>query len=442
MATELVMPRLSDTMDTGTIGKWLKQVGDQVKKGDIIAEIETDKANMEMEAFANGILAKQMVAEGESVAVGEPIAVIAGSEEEAKSIQSGADGAGPKPSAASSDGASAPTAVAPAEADSQPSDQPPAAAAQQPDADAGGRLKASPLARRIAQERGIDLREVSGTGPGGRITKEDVQAFVTQAGSERPAQQPAATPSPAQAPSQPQPQAQPTGAAGLRGAQPVEMTRMQQTIARRMVESKFTAPEFVLTAEVDMTEARALLAGFKVIEGAPKIGPNDLLVKATSAALQHHPEVNAGWENNGMVRYGRVNIGVAVAIEGGLIVPVIQDADKKSLGQIAQESKALIEKARSNKLAPSDYEGGTFTISNLGMYGIEQFTPIINAPEACIMGVGSIVQKPIVVNGEVAIRDRMRVTLSCDHRVVNGSQGAEFLQTLRRTLEKPMLALL
>jgi pyruvate dehydrogenase E2 component (dihydrolipoamide acetyltransferase) len=227
----------------------------------------------------------------------------------------------------------------------------------------------------------------------------------------------------------------------LRAPERVEMTRMQQTIARRMAEAKFSAPEFILTAEFDMTEARKLIRQLREVEGAPRIGPNDLLIKATAAALTQHPEMNAGWDD-GIVRYGRINIGNAVAIEGGLVVPVIQDADKKSLGQISRESKALIEKARNNKLAPSEYEGGTFTISNLGMYDIEQFTPIINLPEACIMGVGSIKPVPIIVNGEEAVRERMKVTISCDHRVVNGSIGAEFLQTLRKLLENPMLAIL
>lgn len=441
------MPRLSDTMDTGTIAKWLKQEGDQVKKGEIIAEIETDKANMELESYANGILAQISVREGQSAGVGEPIALMAADEQEAQSLKSGA--AAPAAEARPSpDGkeAAAPAAkpetgfagetepepgarrqpAAQAE-QAAPSQAPPAA--PQPQAETGERVKASPLARRMAQEHGLNLGEIPGTGPGGRITKEDVQAFMKQA--------PAAPPAPAAAPA-----AQPAAAGGLRAAEPVEMTRMQQTIARRMTESKFSAPEFVLTAQFDMTEARALLQSFRSVEGAPKIGPNDFLIKAVATALTQHPEMNAGWENGGIVRYGRVNIGNAVAIEGGLVVPVIQDADKKSLGQISRESKTLIEKARNNKLAPNEYEGGTFTISNLGMFGIDQFTPIINVPEAGIMGVGSIVPTPVVLDGEIAVRDRMHVTLSCDHRVVNGAQGAEFLRTLRNLLENPMLAVL
>jgi pyruvate dehydrogenase E2 component (dihydrolipoamide acetyltransferase) len=220
------------------------------------------------------------------------------------------------------------------------------------------------------------------------------------------------------------------------------MSRMQGTIARRMTAAKFSAPEFVLTAEFDMTEARKLLRTISGEADAPKVGPNDLLIKAVAGALRQHPEVNSGWEDDGIVNYGRVNVGNAVAITGGLVVPVIQDADSKTLGQIASESKDLIERARANKLAPAEYEGGTFSISNLGMYGIDQFTPIINVPEACIMGIGAITPTPVVVDGEVVVRDRMKVTLSCDHRVVNGAQGAEFLRTLRRLVENPLLSVL
>jgi pyruvate dehydrogenase E2 component (dihydrolipoamide acetyltransferase) len=220
------------------------------------------------------------------------------------------------------------------------------------------------------------------------------------------------------------------------------MTRMQQTIARRMTESRFSAPEFVLVSEVDMTEARTLLRSIAAVEDAPKVGPNDLIIKAVAAALVRHPEANAGWEGGTMVRYGRVNVGFAVALPDGLVVPVIEDADRKTLGQIAAEAKGLIRKAQTGKLAPLDYEHGTFSVSNLGMYGIDQFTPVINSPEACILGVGAIVPKPVVVDGSVVVRDRMRLTLSCDHRVIYGAQGAEFLRTLRRLLESPVLSLL
>lgn len=436
MASEVVMPRLSDTMDSGTIARWLKHEGDEVKRGEIIAEIETDKANMELESYSSGILAKIIVQEGESVGLGEPIAMIAASADEAREMsQSGTPAA-----VASANATSAPTGTPATE--SAPAASPPEHSvsgngAEPGGVDAGGRIKVSPLARRLAQENGIDLARLTGTGPGGRITKDDVQAFV-KGGDVAPAAAPE-TPAVAE---QPQPEAPAPAAAKGRQGTRAEMSRMQRTIARRMTAAKFSAPEFVLTAEYDMTEARTLLSAIAGVAEAPKVGPNDLLIKAVATALRQHPEVNSGWEDDGVVNYGHVNVGNAVAIPGGLVVPVIQNADTKTLGQIAVESKALIEKARANKLAPAEYEDGTFTISNLGMFGIDQFTPIINVPEACIMGVGAITPSAVVIDGEVVVRDRMKVTLSCDHRVVNGAQGAEFLRTLRRLLENPLLSVL
>jgi pyruvate dehydrogenase E2 component (dihydrolipoamide acetyltransferase) len=462
------MPRLSDTMESGTVAKWCKQVGEPVKKGEVIAEIETDKANMELESYSNGILAKIIVEEGQSAQLGQPIALVADSEEEAKQLRNGSKGVGADqrtPAApAESSQPSPPDAPGPEGATTEPQTQqaqtaetPPDGRAQTPspetaavpdhDADEAetaeaaetqGRVKASPLARRMALEHDIDLTRMSGTGPGGRITKDDVQAYL-QHGAQAAA--PSAGPTGAAAPaSAPEKQPSPPGVG--RAPQPIEMTRMQQTIARRMTEARFSAPDFVLTAEIDMTDAVALLSSISTADEAPKVGPNDLLIKAVAIALKRHPEVNAGWEGGTIVRFGRINVGNAVAIEGGLVVPVIQDADKKTLGQIADESKSLVEKARNGKLAPSDYEHGTFSISNLGMYGIDQFTAVINVPEACIMGVGAIAPKPVVRDEQVVVRDRMRLTLSCDHRVVNGTQGAEFLRTLRELLENPVLALL
>lgn len=440
MASELVMPRLSDTMETGTVGKWHKKVGDRIARGDVVAEIETDKANMDMEAFADGILAKILVDEGQSAGLGQPIAIVAKDEAEAQKIQeegspssAGNGSTAPRETATGGDGSAAPD-------QDQPEQAGPPAKPQQGETVPEERVKASPLARRIAQEHGIDLVDVAGTGPGGRITKEDVQSILQQAAPvgqiEQPAKQDEA---PAVAP-RPQEPAQPP--APGRAPQPVEMTRMQQTIARRMTEARFTKPEFVLTVDVDMTEARAFLQSLRNIEDAPRVGPNDLLIKASAMALAQHPEANAGWENNTIVRYGNVNIGNAVAIEGGLVAPVIKHADKKTLGQIAVESKELVQKAQTGKLAPHEYEDATFTISNLGMYGIEMFTPIINAPAAAIMGVGALGPRPVVVDGEIVIRQRMHLSVAFDHRVINGAEGAEFLQTVVRLLEHPMLALL
>jgi pyruvate dehydrogenase E2 component (dihydrolipoamide acetyltransferase) len=443
VASEVVMPRLSDTMDSGTVAKWLKQEGDEVKRGDIIAEIETDKANMDLESYSTGILARIIVGEGQSAGLGEPIAVIAANAEEAQTLKQ--DGAG-SASAAKESSATGTEPAGVEEAQSAPS-QPQASASTngtEPNgSEPGGRVKASPLARRLAQEHGINLAQVAGTGPGGRITKEDVQSYVEQAGSTAPAAaQPATTTEAARPTAVPAPASLGPVTSGLREGTRAEMSRMQSTIARRMAAAKFSAPEFVLTAEFDLTEARKLLRTISGVADAPKVGPNDLIIKAVAAALRQHPEVNSGWEDDGIVNYGRVNVGNAVAIPGGLIVPVIQDADAKTLGQIATESKELIERARANKLAPSEYEGGTFSISNLGMYGIDQFTPIINVPEACILGIGAITPTPVVVDDEVIVRDRMKVTLSCDHRVVNGAQGAEFLRTLRRLVENPLLSVL
>ncbi|HEX6510125.1 MAG TPA: dihydrolipoamide acetyltransferase family protein [Chloroflexota bacterium] len=444
MATEVVMPRLSDTMDSGTVARWLKHEGDEVKRGEIIAEIETDKANMELESYANGVLARIIVNEGQSASLGEPIAMIAADTEEAKNLAGG--DATQAESAPSPDRTASNASVVQPEASSEhgadgAASASPAAIPEQNGSGAGTRIKASPLARRLAQEHGVDLNQLLGSGPGGRITKDDVQAYVSEGGRAASAPPSAPTP-PAAPPPVTAPEREPAGAATIRASTPVDMTRMQNTIARRMAAAKFSAPDFALTAEYDMTEARNLLRQVTASEGATKVGPNDLLIRATAVALTRHPEVNAGWENDGIVRYGRINVGFAVAVEGGLVVPVIRDADKKTLGQIAAESKALIEKARTHKLAPSDYEGGTFSISNLGMYGIDEFTPIINVPEACIVGVGAITPTPVVVDGQVVVRDRMKVTLSCDHRVLYGAEGAEFLRTLRGLLENPLLSLL
>lgn len=436
MASELVMPRLSDTMETGTVGKWHKKVGERIARGDVVAEIETDKANMDMEAFTDGVLARILVDEGQSASLGQPIAIVARDEAEAKQIQSGSESATGNGSAApkaSSGGGDRPSPRETLDQD-LPEQQGPPARPQQGKTVPEERVKASPLARRVAQERGINLIDVAGTGPGGRITKEDVQSFLQQAAPVGRIEQP-----PADAPRQQEP-AQPP--APGRNPQPVEMTRMQQTIARRMTEARFTKPEFVLTVDVDMTEARGFLQSLKNVEGAPRVGPNDLLIKVTAMALAQHPEANAGWENNTIVRYGNVNIGNAVAIEGGLVAPVIKNADGKTLGQIAAESKELVQKAQNGKLAPHEYEDATFTISNLGMYGIEMFTPIINAPAAAIMGVGALGSRPVVMDGEIVIRQRMHLSVAFDHRVINGAEGAEFLQTLVRLLEHPMLALL
>ncbi|MGH2442462.1 MAG: dihydrolipoamide acetyltransferase family protein [Chloroflexota bacterium] len=439
MSTEVVMPRLSDTMESGTVARWLKHEGDAVQRGEVIAEIETDKANMELESYASGILARIVVGEGQSVLLGEPIALIAATEQEAHDLQAGQPAGEAVPAKRSS---ATTTAAAPARDDSgEPGNRgnAPAVRSQpgRPEPDGDGRIKASPLARRLAHEHEIDLVEVEGTGPGGRITRDDVQSILKREGVPATARE-ATSAVPRTRETQ-----LPTEGAGGRGSHPIEMTRMRQTIARRLTEARFGAPDFLLTAEYDMTSARELLAQIASGDSAPRIGPNDLLVRATALALAQHPGANAGWENDSIIRYGNINIGIAVATEnGGLVVPVIRDAATKTLGQISKEAKQLIQKARSGKLAPAEREGGTFTISNLGMYDIDQFTSILNPPEACSLAVGAISRQPVVVGSEIAIRDRMRVTLTCDHRVINGAEGAEFLQALRGFLENPWLAVL
>src|SRR5947209_3951289 len=330
MATEVVMPRLSDTMDSGTIARWLKQEGDEITRGDILAEIETNKSNMELEAFSGGVLAQIYVQEGQSANLGQPIAVIAANQEEAQKLRSGSaqpsERAEPavrvddsQPAPASREEAT-PNGQGPAEA---PAQSPAAAPEQEATTEAPaptGRIKASPLARRMAEEHGINLHAVSGSGPGGRITKEDIQAHLKQAATTgrvepAPAPESAGISAPAQA-------------GDARGSQPIDMTRMQTTIARRLTEARFSAPDFLLTAELDMTEARALLATIASTEGAPKVGPNDLLIRAVASALTQHREANAGWEQDRIVRYPRINLGNAVATPGGgLIVPVIRDAE-------------------------------------------------------------------------------------------------------------------
>jgi pyruvate dehydrogenase E2 component (dihydrolipoamide acetyltransferase) len=403
---------------------------------------------MELEAYANGVLARIMVKEGESADLGQPIALIAADADEAAKLK---DGTGPvdgEPaqnvaSRAQSDGVPQPAQDQPT-AETVTESQPLEASAGDgreprgdipPQSAAGdGRLRASPLAKRLASENSVQLSEVRGTGPGGRITKQDVESFVRSGGESRPS---------TSAGSAPSHQAPAVTGGGAREGTPVDMSRMQQTIARRLTQARFTAPDFLLTSEIDMTQVRAALKSVAELDDAPKIGPNDVLIKAAATALSQHREINAGWEGDGILRYGRINIGNAVATaNGGLIVPVIADADRKTLREISLESKALIDKARNNKLHPKEYEGGTFTISNLGMFGIDQFTSILNPPEACSLAVGAIVAKPVVVDGQVTVRDRMRVTLTCDHRVVNGAEGAQFLRTLRRLLEHPMLALM
>jgi pyruvate dehydrogenase E2 component (dihydrolipoamide acetyltransferase) len=429
MSVEIVMPRLSDTMDTGTIARWNKQVGDRVKRGEVLLEIETDKANMDLESYADGILAKIMVREGESAPVGAPIGIVAENEEELQRLQEPVSAGSSQPPAATAaeTGQSSPVREAQGTA-------PRLQVAEAP----SERIKTSPLARRIAEEHNVDLRSVKGTGPAGRITREDVEAYLKQV--HVPAKEAASAEVAREAPPPPAPAiVAPTGAE----EELVPMTRLQQTVARRMAESMFSAPHFYVTVEIDMTEARALLSQIeRAASEEVHIGPNDIILKACALALRRFPNVNASYRDGQIVHHRAIHIGNAVARPGALLVPVIRDADKKSLRAIAAESKDLIARAREGKLKQHELEGSTFTISNLGMYGVEQFTAIINPPEGAILAVGTIQPKPVVVNGEIVVRDRMRVTLSVDHRVIYGADAAEFLAEVRRLLENPLQILL
>lgn len=429
MSTEIVMPRLSDTMERGTIAHWNKKSGDSVKKGEVLLEIETDKANMELESYSDGILARIIVQEGETAAVGTPIGLVAGDETELKDLERDSPrGGNPAKEVAKSSGR---PARRPDAAKTSPVTQ-----AEQADAPSNGdvRIKASPLARRIAQRNDVDLTVVSGTGPGGRIVREDVESYAEN----RPAAGQARIRS-----TRTEDREAPAGKRrSASGDREVPLSRMRQTVATRLSQSMTTAPHFYVTSEIDMTHAIRMRAQINDAEPDLDLSFNDLIVKASSVVLTRFPQVNASYLEGKIVQHGRVNIGIAVDIPGGLIVPVVKDIDRKGLRDIAAETKILVAGAREGRLKPDNFEGGTFTISNLGMYGIDQFTAIINPPESAILAVGAIQEKPVVFEGQIAVRSRMRVTLSCDHRVVYGAEAAAFLAELRRTLEYPVLVLL
>ena len=425
----ILMPRLSDTMTEGVIADWHKKVGDTVKKGDILADIETDKATMELESYKEGKLLYQGAQKGEKIAVNDLLAVI-GDESKVdlpKIIASSKNKGVPGPAAAPQ----AAAATAPAAASGSSANGASTTAAAAPQAGSGlsvsedGRIKASPLAKKLAAEKGIDISQVAGSGDNGRIVKKDVDGFVP--GKAAPAQQPAGSAK----------SAVPSAPAGQVSYEDVPVSQMRKTIARRLSEIKFSAPEFYLTMTFDMDKAVESRA--KLNEISPvKISFNDLVMKGVAIALKQHPAVNSSWLGDKIRINHHVNIGVAVAVEDGLIVPVVRFADTKSLSQIAAEVKEFAQKAKNKKLQPADWEGSTFTISNLGMFGIDDFTAIINPPDACILAVGAIQQAPVVKNGAVVPGNIMKVTLTCDHRVVDGATGSAFLQTLKGLLEEPL----
>jgi pyruvate dehydrogenase E2 component (dihydrolipoamide acetyltransferase) len=479
MATKVHMEALSPTMEEGTLVQWLKNEGDEVTEGDVIAEIETDKATMELVARGSGTLNSISLKAGETAPVGTVIAMIGGeggaAADDAEADDAEADDAADGGDAEDVDDAEADDADDDArggeaadgrdaddaddgrdaddadddarggeEADGRDADdagsgdEPRRPAAAKRDAGERGdgrRVKASPLARRLASESGLELGDIEGTGPGGRITKRDIEAAAKAAKRQRPA----AT--------------QERAAAGVAPTQParfdgpdveeVPVSQMRKAIAKRLVQSIGPIPTFYLTMEVDMarvTEARERVNA-RLEQHGMKASVNDFIIRATAAALRRHPEVNASWQESVIQRHNRVHIGVAVAIEDGLITPIIRDADRKGLGEISQEVRELAGRAREKRLKPEEYTGATFSISNLGMFGIDEFTAIINPPEAAILAIGRVEEKVFVEDGELVAGPRMRVTMSCDHRVIDGATGARFLQTLREFLEEPVMIL-
>ena len=430
MATKVVMAQLSPTMEEGKLIEWKVAEGDTVSQGDIVAEIETDKANMDIEALGGGVLRKIVVQAGATVPVGALIGVIAAPDESIDALLAEAaaartaEAAPPEPAVAPS---AAEEPVGATEA--RTTDEPAGAGAGA----AGGRIKASPVARRMAAEGGIALASLTGSGPGGRIVKADVEAALAS----RTAAAPPRGPTPVLPPLTPAPPPLPHLEDRVE-----EPSQMRKAIARRLARSIGPVPHFFLTTEVDMGRALELRADLnaRFVEG--RIGVNDLLLKATAEALNRHPAVNASWEENAIRYHGAVHLGIAVAVDGGLITPVLRDAGRKGLRRISTEGRDLITRARERKLGPEEYQGGTFSVSNLGMFEIDQFTGIINPPEAGILAIGQTVEKPVVVAGEVVVRKRMRVTMSCDHRVIDGATGAAFLGTFKAMLENPLEMLL
>ncbi|GAB2534652.1 pyruvate dehydrogenase complex dihydrolipoamide acetyltransferase [Rufibacter soli] len=440
-ATVVTMPKMSDTMQEGTIVAWHKKVGDKVKAGDLLAEVETDKATMELESYEDGTLLYIGVEAGASVQVDGVLAIIGEAGADYKALLNGGSqgGGNTNPAQAGSQEQATRVEEHKTEAQSQSGDGvnqaagapvPGQGTAPAAGSENQGRVLASPLAKKVAQEKGVSLSQVKGSGENGRIVLRDVENFT-----------PSAAAPAAQAPKAAAPAAQVAAPAQTGEAfTEVPVTQMRKVIARRLSESLFTAPHFYLTMEIDMD--KAMEARVAMNEIAPvKVSFNDMVIKASAAALRKHPAVNSSWLGD-KIRYNNVvNIGVAVAVEEGLLVPVVRNADQKSLSTISAEVKDLGGKAKSKKLQPSDWEGSTFTISNLGMFGIEEFTAIINPPDACILAVGGIKQTPVVKNGQIQIGNVMKVTLSCDHRVVDGAVGSAFLQTLKAFLENPVTML-
>jgi len=427
----VTMPRLSDTMEEGTVASWLKKKGDTVEEGDILAEIETDKATMEFESFYTGTLLHIGIEEGGSAPVDDVLAIIGpeGTDVEAvlKSLKSsGGSSEGSKDDKASK--SEEETSSEPQEDSSSP---------EQTQTSDGKRIFASPLARKMAEDKGIDLSKVDGSGENGRVVKRDIENYTPKA---KPAQEAAAPAQPDKAPKEEPKPIEIYKPVGEEQFEEMKNSSMRKTIAKRLAESKFNAPHYYLDIEVDMDNA---MASRKQINEIPdtKISFNDLVIKASAMALRKHPQVNSQWQGDVTKIAKHIHIGVAVAVDEGLVVPVLEFADQQSLTQIGQNVKGLAGKARNKKLQPDEMEGSTFTVSNLGMFGITEFTSIINQPNSAILSVGAIVEKPVVKNGEIVVGHTMKLTLACDHRTVDGATGAKFLQTLKTYIENPVTML-
>ena len=417
MAEVIYMPKLSDTMLEGVVAEWTKKVGDTVKNGEVLAEIETDKATMEFESFYDGVLLYIGVEKGKAAPVNAILAIIGEKGEDISALIAG----GNTPASETEKAAPVLATPTPAPIVKEAAPAPSATVAvSAPAVNAGDRVFASPLAKKIAEEKGIDIQAVAGTGEAGRIVKRDVDHYVPYTPAQRTF---SAAP------------------AGTESFVDETVSQMRKTIARRLAESKFTAPHFYLTLDIDMDNAIKARKSMNQVEGV-KVSFNDMVVKAVAMALKLNPNVNSSWLGDVIRRNHHVHIGVAVAVEDGLLVPVVRFADTKGLTQIGAEVKEFAQKAKDKKLQPSDWEGNTFTISNLGMFGIESFTAIVNPPDSCILAIGGIKEVPVVKNGQVVPGNVMKVTLSCDHRVVDGATGSAFLQTFKGFMENPVNMLL
>ena len=431
--SEVVMPRLSDSMEEGTILTWLKQVGDQVAVGDELVEIETDKANMAYEADIAGTLQEILAQEGETLPIGTPIARIGENGDGAGSSaqDEGARPAGPAdaggPSPATTQETVPPTTSPTGGAHSSDAEAPPA-----PAAEGGDRVKASPLARRLAKEKGLELSRVEGSGPGGRIVKSDVEGAAASTGSAPSTQLEGAGPV--------APAAGPSVETAKGETQVRELNKLQQTVARRMAESKATAPHFYLTIEIDMSKAVEARGALKAAAPEGEVVPsfNDMVVKACAIALREFPKANGAYRDGRFEMYSRVNVGVAVAAEEALVVPTIFDADRKGLRQIAEDARAVAAKVRDGSVTPPELSGGTFTVTNLGMYGIDSFEAVINMGQAAIVSIGAIREVPAVRDGQIVPAQLMKATIACDHRILYGAEGAEFLARVKALLEEPV----